>query len=463
MIRALPTSDFAALVRRARGSLLVQRLVSGSAWVLVGSVSLRVLNLITFVILARTLGDAGLGRFAMVQSTVALFIPISTGSVNWALAKYVAQYRQADPERTAALVVAGLLVCVSCAALLACVGLLGSGPLSSLLFGSREMSALVQIASLALVGSSLNAVLESVLNGFERFAAGAAVKFLRGLSALFLITAGSRMGGHTGALFGLVGAEFVMVAAYIVALWTARGRHARRPHLHVVRAIAQYGGLLLAFSGPLLVGWLAVSPAFWLSKRLLAGMPQGYAAVGVFGAAEKWYQMALFVPSSLSLFALPALSNTLASRGSVAHRRLFILTSSLSIGVAAAIAAVVWVLSGAVTSILGSGFAGAQTTLKILLVTSLGAAANTTFGHYFVSKGQVTVRMACDVLLGLLVVACSLLLVPLYRENGVALTQLASYSCTAVVLGVGIWLDIARGGSEASARRGAAPRPARRT
>lgn len=447
-----------ACLWRAKSSTLLGRFLTGSFWVLAGAVGARVLNLITFVVLARTLGSTSLGQFTLAQSTITLLVPLSTVAVSSAVAKYVAQYRQQAPGEAITFLTAGLSVSLLGAVLLASVGLAAADRVSLVLFQSEQMAQQVRLASLVLVGSSVNAVLESGLNGYERFAAGAAVKGVRGVSAVLVVAGASRLYGLSGALAGLAATELATAVAYGVAL-----RGCRRPShgparcCMPMRAVVRHASELLRFSGPLLLGWLAVSPSLWLSKRLLAGQPGGYAALGVFGAAEKWYQLALFVSSAVSLFALPTLSNVFAERGTVAHRRLFLLASGLSIAIAGAVALVVSALSGSIVSALGQGFAGARSTLGLLLLASLGAAANTSFGHYFVSRGQVSVRMACDVLLGLVVLACSLLLVPSGRENGVAVTYLVSYTLVAGVLALLIGVEVARGWRACASRPSPAP------
>jgi O-antigen/teichoic acid export membrane protein len=174
--------------------------------------------------------------------------------------------------------------------------------------------------------------------------------------------------------------------------------------------------------------------ALWFANLVLVAQPDGYAALGVFNAAERWRQLLLFLPASFSPVILTMLSNLHGRSEPDAYRRLFGLNLAVSVGVVVVPSiAVMWWAAPAM-GLFGDEYAGGYTTLIILSASSWAVVLNNLFGQVLVSRGAVRGRFLLDALLAAVLALTSWRLIPLYREEGMALGSAIAFAVTAVAV-----------------------------
>ena len=79
------------------------------------------------------------------------------------------------------------------------------------------------------------------------------------------------------------------------------------------------------------LGSLATMLGMWFSNVVLVSQPGGYAALGVFNAAERWRQLLLFLPASLAPIILSMLSHLHGKNDPAGYRRLIALNLWVSL------------------------------------------------------------------------------------------------------------------------------------
>jgi O-antigen/teichoic acid export membrane protein len=410
---------------------ITTRFAIGAFWALVGAVLSRGLTLASSVLAGRLLGTTGFGEIGMIQSTQGLFGVVAGAGLGLAATKFVAEFRSTDSARTGRCVTLATGIALSSGALMALVLLALSGPMAETVLRAPHLSAELRIATGLVLFGTLNGVQTGALVGFGDFRTLAVLSAIRGSCLCGFLIAGIALGGVRGGVVGLVLTEAIAVLANHLALRRRRPAPGRWPDRR-----AAWGELRLMcrFSGWSLLGSICTMSAMWFANLVLVAQPDGYAALGLFNAAERWRQLLLFLPASFSPVILTMLSNLHGRREPDAYRRLFGLNLAVSVGAVVIPSIVVMWWAGPAMGLFGEAYGGGRMTLIILSASSVAVVLNNLFGQVLVSRGAVRGRFLLDALLAAVLALASWWLIPLYREEGVALGNAIAFAVTAVAV-----------------------------
>jgi len=414
-----------------RGDSTAMRFAVGAFWALVGAVVSRGLTLVSSVVAGRLLGTTGFGEIGMIQSTQGLFGIVAGAGLGLAATKFVAESRSVDPARAAVCVtLAGTIALVS-GTLMAVVLLALSGMIAASVLNAPHLTLELQVAAGLVLFGTINGVQTGALVGFGAFRTLAVLSGIRGACLAVALTAGIELGGVRGGVIGLVLAEASAVLANHVALrrflpgtavW--RDRAATRSEL---LTLCRFGGLSL-------LGSICTMSAMWFANVMLVAQPDGYASLGVFSAAERWRQLLLFLPASFSPVILTMLSNLHGMNDPGAYRRLFGLNLAVSTAVVVIPSIGVMLCAPSAMALFGDEYRQGGTTLVILSASTIAVVLNNLLGQILVSRGAIAGRFALDVLLAGILALASWQLIPVYREEGMALGSLIAFAATSAAL-----------------------------
>jgi O-antigen/teichoic acid export membrane protein len=278
---------------------------------------------------------------------------------------------------------------------------------------------------------TINGVQTGALVGFGDFRTLAVLSSIRGVCQCGFLIAGIAVGGVLGGVVGLVLTEAIAVLANQVALGrilpATVTRLDRRAVWSELVPMCRFGGLSL-------LGSICTMSAMWFANLVLVAQPGGYASLGVFNAAERWRQLLLFLPASFSPVILTTLSNLHGRKDPDAYRRLFGLNLAVSVAVVVVPSIGIMLVAGPAMGLFGDEYRGGWTTLVILSASSVVVVLNNLLGQILVSRGAVVGRFVLDVLLAAVLALASWQLIPIYREQGMALGSLIAFAVTAAAL-----------------------------
>jgi O-antigen/teichoic acid export membrane protein len=407
------------------------RFAVGALWSVLGAVSSRGLTLAGFVLAGRLLGSTGFGEVGMVQSTQGLFGVLAGGGLGLAATKYVAEYGAVDRARASRCCALALLIAAVCGVAGALVLGLLAGWIAERVLAAPHLVLELRAATGLLLFGAIGGVQTGAIAGLGAFRALALLATLRGACLVLALAAGIWSAGVLGAVLGLVLTEVVAVIANQVVLrrllppvpFTGEGGSAWQE----LGAVGRFGALAV-------LGSIATTAALWTGNVLLVSQPGGYAALGVFNAAERWRQLLLFLPVAVSPLLLSLLSHLHGRGDRGGYRRL--LGVNLWAGVAAVLlpATAVVALAPLAMSVFGEEYRQGATTLILLSASAVAVVANTTLGQVLVSQGAIWWRAALDVLLAGVLVLVAWPAVPHWRDQGLALAHLVAYAATALAL-----------------------------
>lgn len=410
---------------------LARHFAIGAFWALVGAVVSRGLTLASSVVAGRLLGTTGFGEIGMIQSTQGLFGIVAGAGLGLAATKFVAEFRSTDPAKTGRCATLATTIALVSGSVMALVLLACSGVMASSVLRAPHLTAELQVATGLVLFGTINGVQTGALVGFGDFRTLAVLSSIRGASLCGLLIAGIAVGGVLGGVVGLVLTEAIAVLANQVALRrilpapvTWRDRRAAWSELV---PMCRFGGLSL-------LGSICTMSAMWFANLVLVAQPGGYAALGVFNAAERWRQLLLFLPASFSPVILTTLSNLHGRKDPDAYRRLFGLNLAVSVAVVVVPSIGIMLCAGPAMGLFGDEYRGGWTTLVILSASAVVVVLNNLLGQILVSRGAVMGRFLLDVLLAAVLALASWQLIPIYREQGMALGSLIAFAVTAAAL-----------------------------
>jgi O-antigen/teichoic acid export membrane protein len=415
-----------------RGESMRRSFALGAFWTLVGAVVSRGLTLVGMVLAARLLGTSGFGELNMIQSTQGLFGVLAGAGLGLAATKFVAEFRSTDVLRASRCVALATTIALISGALVSVVLCVFAGPIAAGVLNAPHLAPEVQVATGLVLFGTVNGVQTGAVVGYGNFRIAAILNSVRGACLCVFLMVGVEFGGVMGGVIGLVLTEAIAVVANHLALQRLfpEQRFAWQDQSAAWRDLRA----MCRFSIFSLAGSICIMTAMWFSNVVLVSQPDGYAALGVFNAADRWRQVLLFVPAAFSPLILSMLSNLHGNNDPAAYRGLFGLNLWVSIAVVLVPSIGIALLATPAMSLFGAEYGEGSMTLVILASSAIAVVLNNLLGQIMISRGATFGRFLLDVLLSAVLALVSWQLIPIYREQGMAIGSLIAYAITALAL-----------------------------
>ncbi|MBI4644111.1 MAG: oligosaccharide flippase family protein [Deltaproteobacteria bacterium] len=356
-----------------------KRFARGIFWSLVGTVAWKVSILAAAVIVARFLGKAGFGEYAMIQSTMVvlgIFAGFGLGLTN---TKYVAELKTKDPQR---------------------------------------LGRLTGLCNLVAVATGLALTLAFLLS--------ARVNLLTGGLTLPLTVVMVYLMGLMGAMLALLVSS---LAGAMLALRAVRQECANHGIVLVYRGSWAERRTLWDFSLPALLAASLATPATWAANAILANQPNGYAELGLFNAANQFRMFLVFLPFIVGMVVVPTLSELHGDNNAAHFTRLVNLNLKATWSFSLALGFVVIGLSPWLIRLYGSQFIEGGVVLALMVVVTVLNVASQTIGQALVGAGRMWAGCIMNFGWAMVLIIFVLILVPAHGAFGMAIAYLISYLC----------------------------------
>jgi len=407
-----------------RGSLLT-RLHTGVALNLIGSTfnqgSTFALNLIT----ANLLGRLAFGEFTVVQTTLSTVGSLAQIATGYTATKYVAEFRERDPERAARILhLCGRLSTVT--AVLATALLAAAAPFIAVkAYSAPQLTVWLRIAATGVLFIVMNGFRSGALAGLEDYRALARVGTVSGILYLVLGVAGTYFGAIAGALVGIV----VSAAIQWVLLGNALRQALDRWKFPSGAVDAwKERATLLHFALPATLTSAVTLPAYWLASAFLVRQPGGLEQIAVFGAANSFRLIVIFLPNVMNSVGMSLLNNQRRT-STEGYRWIFWWNLTLTVAfVAAGAVAVVaggpWLLRA-----FGKDFDAGYPVLRVLMLTAVLESAATWIYQIIQSHGKMWLTLFGVTLpRDLLILALAYSLTPQFGASGLAAAYVGGWA-----------------------------------
>lgn len=410
-------------VEHGFGADLCRRLSSGAVWSFAGAIVSQGFSLCASVAVARCLGKVGFGELGIINSTVATVGVFGGLGLGVTTTKHVAELRDREPRRAAAIIKLSEAGSVVSGALAAALLLLLAPMLARDTLGAAHLAPELRIASALLFLSCLTGAQTGVLAGFEAFRRIARINFVRGLATLPVTLVAVLQWGLSGAVWALT----IVMAINWELNRRAIARQCRADGLTADWTDAwRERRVLWTFSAPAFVSAAMVGPVTWAACALLVNQEHGYPEMAVFNAANQWRAAVSFLPGILGQLALPILSSLRAERGR--YTKAILANLLVTAGSALAIALPLAIASPWIVRLYGAGYAHGAIVLVMMLAVSVLNSVNSVIGSAISSAGKVWLGLMFNTIWGAVLLVSSFVLIPRYLAVGLAASMLIAYA-----------------------------------
>lgn len=385
-------ANLLALGRRAAAnSPVARRLASGALWSLAGEAIARALSFATAIAVARLLGAAEFGAFALVQSTLFMLVTFATFGMGHTASRNVAAHRTQDPIHAERISGLALYFATAAGAVFALTQIAMAPTVASSIFNAPELSGPLRMMAPALVLLAASGALTGTLQGLEAFSHIAAISWMAGFASLLATVGGALLGGLIGAVAGFGAGELVRVGLIIVLSNAALRQNGMRP-FRVPRL--EQAGVLWTYSLPLFLIAILNVPVLWLCQTVIANQSSGLTEVAFYNAAQKWMTLVVLVPVAISAVFMPVLSN-ISGGGDLgrfrrATNRLAVVLLALTVVPAGAVA----LLAPWATQLFGQEFAAATPVVVVMIAAAPVYTLKLFYWQVMISDGRVWTALA---------------------------------------------------------------------
>jgi len=396
-----------------------EHLLSGFSWNVVAALTLQGSVLLSSVIVARLIGLASFGAYAILVSTVMTIAAVAQGGSGLVATKYVGEFLASDPQRVARVLHLCRVFTLATSTLAAAVVIGFAHVLSADLLRRPELTTLVRLAAIAIFFQVSVSYQYGALQGFGAFRELGYSSALAGFTYIVFTIGGARIGSLEGALIGFVLASVFRSALFGVFL--RRVRRERQIPAHTLFHRAEFR-MMWRFALPASLAGFVTMTCLWLATVLVARQPDGLAQVAILSAAHQLRLAALQLPSLLNTVSFSVMSRLKGQNESIGFRTVFWSSLWINFAFAALIVAMLVIGAEPLLKIYGSDFSAGQWVLVVLLISVLPEILATSAYQLVQSSGQMWRSLLIVVLpRDFTYLALAALLLPFYGAIGVAM------------------------------------------
>jgi O-antigen/teichoic acid export membrane protein len=372
-------------------------------WSTAGAACSRGIALLTSIVMARLLGKQIFGELGIVQSTVNMFATFAVFGMGLTATRHVAKYRLTEPSRAGRIIGMSSIVSWFTGGLMGVVVFVIAPWLVQHALGAPQLTDILRISGLLVLLTVVNEAQTGSLSGLEAFRRRSIIQSTASLIGFPVAMVGVYFGGLVGAVWGLTISQGVLV--YL----NSRGlsEEARNAGILISWTLSREEfRVLWGFSVPTLLGSTVYVPAMWLANAIIVSTPNGYEALGVFSAADRWRTAIIFLPGLLGGVALPLLSNLPWTSGNHEHRRILWTNAKLSFLFSVGAATPIIIAAPWIMAAYGPGFTEGRWILVGLCVVAVISGTSWILIQSIVSQGRMWLLLFLNLVWAVLLVGC---------------------------------------------------------
>lgn len=427
------TADGQTHTEPADSTPVLSRLHSGVLFNLIGGVfaqgSTFALNLVS----ANLLGRLAFGEFTVVQATLSTVGALAQVATGYTATKYVAEFRDTDPERAGRILQLCAMVSTG-TAVIAAAGLFLAAPwIANAAYGAPQLTPWLRIAAPGVLFIVMNGFRTGALAGLESYPALARIGIVSGLVYFALGVSGTYLYGVSGAVTGVVLSAAVQ--------WGLLGVTLRREltHKHIPRRqqrLWRERSAILHFALPASLTGAVTLPAFWLASAFLVQQPGGLDQMALFGAANSFRLIVLFLPNAMNNVGMSLLNNQ-RTNSADAYRRVFWWNLGLTLAFVSAGAAAVVGVGPLLLRAFGREFQGGYAVLRVLMIAAVVESIAIWTYQIIQSHGRMWLTLLCVTIpRDCLIVGLAYGLTPTHGASGLAAAHAAGWGLALAVIAV---------------------------
>ena len=405
-------------------SLLPKKLTEGAAWNGLAQIMYRGLVVLGMLITARILGLERFGQLSILYNTTMTFHVVASLGLIMTGTKLVAELHAKDKVRTGRIIALCHYVAAVSGGLVGLGMLLAAPWIATEILNDPGLAFGVRLTALLLLFQVLADSTLGINLGFLAFRGIFVTNAITGVAAFALLIAGAHYKGVPGALIGLAIAE----AIRFLLLFRLSHRSAADDDVpRTWRFPSDELPVIWQVSLPAMATAILWLPVTWIGTLMLVRQPGGFSEMGLFGAANQWFSLLLFVPGVVTQTILPILSGQVGDGGRREARSLALRSAGVMLALVALIAAPLLLASPWITAAYGPDFQAGVWVFILMLAAAVAAAPQGILGNFLAAENRFWLRFRLNLLWATCYLAAAYYLV-VQGAVGLAIALIIAYA-----------------------------------
>ena len=399
------------------------RLASGSVFIFGSIVAARIATILSSIVIVRVLGPKDYGVLSIIILTISLAAITASFQIPSALVKFLAAAHADKTQDANRLLGAAFLMTLVSTVITVTVLAMLSPVLALNLYHEPRVQGLLLVALVSLVLSALTSPLFSVFQAFERIkelGVRSAVAALLTIPSTLLLVLLFGLEGAVVAMVVNAGISILVNVALLRAIWRARNLKLEMPREgHVYRR-------LLGYATPAFANATMVSVLLWFCGTQFAAR-EWYLELGRYSAGYGLASYVLFITSAVGVPLIPIVSKL--DRHNPEQMSHFMARTIRVGSLLTLLPTLVFVAMPEpfLRILYGNSYVGASNVVRLVAPAVFLASVTGLVGYGLAGTGQMKSAFALNLTWVIPVAILSVLLIPTWRENGLALAILAAY------------------------------------
>jgi O-antigen/teichoic acid export membrane protein len=420
------------MLKGSHENSLRSRIINGTFWNLIATVSGQGSTFVIGIIIARILQLKQYGEYAIILSTLLSLAGIVQLSIGQTVTKYVAEFRSADIDKVGRI----LSLCLSVSVLTACLGAIilvtSAHIISDYVLKAPHLYSALIMGSGFLFFSVINGYQMGALAGLEGYQSLAKAGIASAVVTIISVTAGAVFYKLDGAILGLSVSALLRFVLHLIWLKIETYKH------NIVLVYFKWkreSRIILHFAIPAAAAGFYSIPAIWLANSILVRQIDGYEQMALFGAAFSIRTFVLFIPNVFNTVGLSVLNHLKGNNQAGQYKRVFKLNVLVILAMTTTAVTIVGVFGESGLGLFGHKFTAGLSILWVLLVATIPESLLIGLSQYLQSQEKIWLTLfSINIPRETMLVILAFILIPKFGALGFAYSYLIVHSVALIIM-----------------------------
>lgn len=407
----------------------IKKIVLGSSYSLLALLTVKCIEVVISIIVARLLGPEKLGMFAIIRYFLDLLCIFTVIGIPTAMIKFIAELPNKSSTQSSiftsfvVMLIPTIFICIT-------VNLLSSF-IAQNIYHEPLLEDLIRISTFTLFAMSLLMFGESILQGFQEIKKLATLRILYSVLAIPITVILVYYGNLKGAIISkviiaylsIILSCFTIYRIYIIDIKQKQLIPTKNHFLIDYTFTKKLFNLAL----PIFLSGLVMVPALWIVTTRLS-LTNGFAQVGLFNVSYALMQVISFIPIAVGIPLLPQISQVNSqdpkTLSSIIENMLYI------VGFITLFTSIIFALFSykILLFLYGDKYLGAWQILIFLSTSAFLASLGYVVGYYLLGVSKMWISMGFNLLWFITLIGFSIPFVKLYGLKGLGFSYILSYA-----------------------------------
>ena len=392
-----------------------------------GAVISKGLFLLFNIIVARILNEKQYGIYSIINNTVQTFTVFAGAGLGVTLSRYVALYREKNKNLAGISIKTLLVFNIILSLIMSLIMFIFSNAISNLLSEEVNISFYLKITSFTLFFTSVALILQSILQGFEKYKNVAVTLTITNFVTLILGIILSKYCGIIGTIVSLCILQLMLCILFTITIYKII-KEKRIPLKFEINDVMKDAIKNVAL--PAFLASIFVIPVLWITNFYFTKV-NGYESFAAFSVCLQWFTILNYIPQQFGQVR-PILTQLYDDGNKIQMKKVVKKLIYISFIFAFIAAIILMIGSGLLLKFYGKFYSEYRLPFIIILIASIFFSLQSQCGSVFQAIGKVWISFILNVIWAL-VFCISFFMTVNLGVLGYCLTYLISYIIYSIV------------------------------